>query len=88
MTSDGVNTYVFTFGNRLVSATRAGMTATYDYDSDDRRTRKTVNGVVTRTMWSGKRGHAPFFLATLDRAGSHSADCQHILGHQPADFAG
>ena len=53
MTSDGVNTYVYTFGNRLVSATRAGMTATYDYDSDDRRTRKTVNGVVTRMMWSG-----------------------------------
>jgi len=53
MTSDGVNTYVYTFGHRLVSASRAGMTATYDYDSDDRRTRKTVNGVMTRTMWSG-----------------------------------
>ena len=53
MTSDGVNTYVYTYGHRLVQATRTGMTATYDYDSDDRRTRKIVNGVMTRTMWSG-----------------------------------
>jgi len=53
MTSDGVNTYVYTFGNRLVSATRTGMTATYDYDSVDRRTKKIVNGVMTRTLWSG-----------------------------------
>jgi hypothetical protein len=36
------------------------MTATYDYDSDDRRTRKTVNGVVTRTMWSGADELAQF----------------------------
>jgi RHS repeat-associated protein len=53
MTSDGVNAYVYTYGHRLVSASRPGMTATYDYDSDDRRTRKIVNGVMTRTMWSG-----------------------------------
>jgi len=53
MTSDGVNTYVYTFGNRLVSATRTGMTATYDYDSVDRRTKKIVNGVMKRTLWSG-----------------------------------
>lgn len=53
MTSDGVNTYSWTYGNRMMGASRVGMTATYDYDSDDRRTKKTVNGVVTRTMWSG-----------------------------------
>lgn len=53
MTSDGINTYSWTYGNRMMGASRAGMTATYDYDSDDRRTKKTVNGVVTRTMWSG-----------------------------------
>tara|TARA_R110002051_G_scaffold41530_7_gene86145 strand:+ start:29961 stop:36506 length:6546 start_codon:yes stop_codon:yes gene_type:complete len=53
MTSDGVNTYSWTWGNRMAGASRAGMTATYDYDSDDRRTKKTVNGVVTRTLWSG-----------------------------------
>ena len=53
MTSDGVNTYSWGYGNRMVGASRKGMTAAYDYDSDDRRTKKTVNGVVTRTMWSG-----------------------------------
>ncbi|MEY4241261.1 MAG: hypothetical protein RJA14_957, partial [Pseudomonadota bacterium] len=53
MTSDGVNTYSWGYGNRMVGASRKGMTATYDYDSDDRRTKKTVNGVVTRTLWSG-----------------------------------
>ena len=53
MTSDGTNTYSWTYGNRMIGASRSGMTATYDYDSDDRRTKKTVNGVVTRTMWSG-----------------------------------
>ncbi len=53
MTSDGVSTYAYTYGHRLVSASRPGMTATYDYDSDDRRTRKIVNGVMTRTLWSG-----------------------------------
>lgn len=53
MTSDGVNTYGWTWGNRLATATRAGMTASYDYDSDDRRTKKIVNGVMTRTLWSG-----------------------------------
>ncbi len=29
------------------------MTATYNYDSDDRRTLRTVNGTTTRTLWSG-----------------------------------
>ncbi len=53
MTTDGVTNFGYTFGHRLVAANRSGMTATYDYDSDDRRTRKVVNGVVTRTMWSG-----------------------------------
>lgn len=53
MSTDGVNTYTWGYGNRMIGANRSGMTATYDYDSDDRRTKKTVNGVVTRTMWSG-----------------------------------
>lgn len=53
MTSDGVTTFGWTHGNRLVSASRSGMTATYDYDSDDRRTKKVVNGTMTRTLWSG-----------------------------------
>lgn len=53
MTSDGVNTFTWTYGNRLIGASRTGMTASYDYDADDRRTKKTVNGVVTYTLWSG-----------------------------------
>lgn len=53
MTSDGVNTYTWTFGNRLAGASRSGMTASYAYDGDDRRTVKVVNGVMTRTLWSG-----------------------------------
>jgi RHS repeat-associated protein len=53
LTFDGVNTYSYTFGNRLVGASRPGMTASYAYDGDDRRTVKIVNGVMTRTLWSG-----------------------------------
>lgn len=65
MTSDGVNTYSWTFGNRMSGATRTGMTAVYDYDSDDRRTKKTVNNLVTRTMWSGADE-----MAELDASGN------------------
>jgi RHS repeat-associated core domain len=53
MTSDGVTSYSWTHGNRMSGATRSGMTATYAYDADNRRTRKTVNGVTTRMLWSG-----------------------------------
>ncbi|MFN4287527.1 MAG: hypothetical protein ACK4E3_03415 [Brevundimonas sp.] len=53
LTFDGVNTWSYTFGNRLVGASRPGMTASYAYDGDDRRTVKIVNGVMTRTLWSG-----------------------------------
>jgi len=53
MTSDGVNSYVFDRANRLISAATPAAVATYAYDSDDRRTAKTVNGVTTRTLWSG-----------------------------------
>ncbi|MEJ6790949.1 RHS repeat-associated core domain-containing protein [Brevundimonas sp. BR2-1] len=65
MTTDGVNTYSWTYGNRMIGASRSGMTAAYDYDSDDRRTKKTVNGVVTRTLWSGADE-----LAEYDGAGA------------------
>ncbi|QLQ13381.1 MAG: hypothetical protein HZY74_08945 [Brevundimonas sp.] len=53
MTSDGVNTYSWTFGNRMSGASGSFGTATYAYDADNRRTRKTVNGTVTRYLWSG-----------------------------------
>jgi RHS repeat-associated protein len=54
MTNDGNGgTYGWAVGNRLASASRPGMTATYAYDSEDRRTVKIVDGVMTRTLWSG-----------------------------------
>ena len=53
MTSDGVNSYGWAVGNRLAGVTRPGMSAAYVYDSEDRRTAKTVDGVMTRTLWSG-----------------------------------
>lgn len=42
----------WTYGNRLKSANRTGMSAEYGYDADDRRTMKIVNGVMTQTLWS------------------------------------
>ncbi len=53
LTGDGVNSYNWTYGNRLAGVSRPGMTATYAYDADDRRTMKIVDGVMTRTLWSG-----------------------------------
>lgn len=46
-------TYAFDRANRLIAASGAGVTASYGYDSDDRRTVKTVNGLTTRMLWSG-----------------------------------
>lgn len=65
LSSDGTNVFTFTFGNRLAYVVRTGMTAIYDYDSDDRRTKKTVNNLVTRTMWSGADE-----MAELDASGN------------------
>ena len=65
MTGDGTWTFGFDQRNRLVSATKPGTAATYDYDGDDRRTKKTVNGVVTRIVWSGEAE-----LAEADAAGA------------------
>lgn len=50
-------TYHYTYGQRLAVVTTdaavSPLTASYHYDSDDRRTKKVVNGVTTRTLWSG-----------------------------------
>lgn|GEM_PF-1214590 len=50
-------TYHWTYGNRLGVVTNnaavSPLTASYHYDSDDRRTKKVVNGVTRRMMWSG-----------------------------------
>lgn len=53
MTSDGYNDFTWTYGNRLIGASNASHTATYAYDSDNRRTKKIVDSVTTRTLWSG-----------------------------------
>ena len=77
MTFDQANTvYGWTYGNRLSGASRTGMTASYGYDSEDRRTVKIVNGVMTRTLWSGTEE-----IAHLDEAG-------HILRYIIPDGSG
>lgn len=48
-----VSTYTWAVGNRLIGYARPGVTASYGYDSDDRRTFRTVGGTMTRTVWSG-----------------------------------
>ncbi|ATQ44036.1 hypothetical protein CSW64_17400 [Caulobacter mirabilis] len=65
MTSDGDWTFAYDMRNRLRGASKPGTTATYEYDGDDRRTKKTVNGVVTRMLWSGQDE-----LAEADAAGN------------------
>jgi RHS repeat-associated protein len=54
--------------NRLLTATKPGMAAAYEYDADDRRSAKAVTqgtSVVTRTLWSGTDE-----LAEYDGAGA------------------
>lgn len=49
--------YQWTYGHRLAGVTNNAavnpLTATYSYDSDDRRTKTVVNGLLTYTLWSG-----------------------------------
>lgn len=47
LTSDGTNTLGYDAENRLTSATKTGMTATYAFDGRGRRKTKTVNGMTT-----------------------------------------
>jgi RHS repeat-associated protein len=46
-TSDGTSTLGYDAENRLVSASKTGMTATYTFDGRGRRKTKTVNGTTT-----------------------------------------
>ena len=46
-TSDGTNTLGYDTENRLVSASKIGMAATYTFDGRGRRKTKTVNGTTT-----------------------------------------
>jgi YD repeat-containing protein len=47
--------------NRLTSATIAGATATYQYNGDGLRTKKTFAGATTRYVWS-PRNSLPILL--------------------------
>jgi RHS repeat-associated protein len=47
LTSDGVFTFGYDAENRLVSASGAGVTASYAYNAQGRRKSKTVNGTMT-----------------------------------------
>jgi len=53
LTSDGVNTFGFDLENRMLSASKAGMSAVYTYDPLGRRVAKSVNGVGTATLFDG-----------------------------------
>ena len=53
LTSDGVNAFGFDLENRMLSASKAGMSAVYTYDPLGRRVAKSVNGVGTATLFDG-----------------------------------
>ncbi len=53
LTSDGVLTLTYDPENRLMAASKSGMTASYMYDPGGRRTTKTVNGTVTNFLHDG-----------------------------------
>lgn len=55
----------FSGGFALGGVSRPDMTAAYAYDGEDRRTMKTVDGVITRTLWSGADE-----VAEMDGAGN------------------
>jgi RHS repeat-associated protein len=51
--SDGTTTYSWDARGRMIGANRPGMSATYTYDSLDRRTDKYVNGARTSYLYDG-----------------------------------
>jgi RHS repeat-associated protein len=53
MTSDGTFSYGYDPENRLVSATKTGMTAAYAFDPMGRRATKTVSGTATNFLHDG-----------------------------------
>ncbi len=53
LTGDGVLTLAYDPENRLVTASKTGMSATYAYDPSGRRKTKTVNGTVTNFLHDG-----------------------------------
>jgi RHS repeat-associated protein len=53
LTNDGTSTYTWDARNRLVSMSGPGLTASFQYDSLGRRTRKTINGTATDYHYDG-----------------------------------
>lgn len=53
LTGDGIWTFAYDAENRLISASKAGITATYEYDPIGRRSAKVVNGVRTEFLHDG-----------------------------------
>ncbi len=53
LTSDGVLTLIYDPENRLMTASKTGMTSAYLYDPLGRRTTKTVSGTVTNFLHDG-----------------------------------
>ncbi len=52
-TSNGVTTFGFDPENRMLSASKTGMSAVYPYDPLGRRVAKSINGVSTATLFGG-----------------------------------
>ncbi len=55
LTNDGVWTYAYDIENQLISASKSGMSVTYEYDPLKRRSAKVVNGVRTEYHYDGAR---------------------------------
>jgi YD repeat-containing protein len=49
LTGDGTWTYSYDQDNRLIGASKTGMTVTYEYDALGRRISKIINGVILRS---------------------------------------
>ena len=48
-----MNTFGFDLENRMLSASKAGMSAVYTYDPLGRRVAKSVNGAAMATLFDG-----------------------------------
>ena len=75
LTKDGVNSYEYDSENRLIKSI-GGVTASYAYDHQNRRYKKTISGSVTHYVWEGSQvvgeynGSTGAMLAQYGYAGS------------------
>ena len=68
LTGDGTWSYGFDYENRLTSAVKAGVTASYGVDAFGRRAQKSVNGATTNYLLDGDT-----VIEEYDGAGTRSA---------------